>query len=115
LPADGLKALAAVDRLVLLGQEGKASGAAAHGAGGLKELAGTRAVFAGVAARFAAIGLVNQAAGGVEFLLAGGENEFSAALSANEGLVLVHGCCDLLLVPANAGIDLQTVRGGRLT
>ena len=40
-------------------------------------------VLAGVAAGLAALGLILEAALCVEFLLAGGENEFVAALFAN--------------------------------
>jgi hypothetical protein len=78
------KALAAVHRTVGLGLEGNASLAAAGSAGSSEVLTGTTgSILASVAASLAALGLVLEAALGIEFLLAGSENELFAALFAN--------------------------------
>ena len=67
-----------------LGLEGHLGLTAAAGAGSGEELTGaTGGVLASVTASLAALGLVLEAALGVEFLLTGGENEFVAALFAN--------------------------------
>ena len=78
------EALAAENGTVGLGLEGHLGLAAAAAAGSSEELTGTTGVvLASVAAGLAALGLVLEAALGVEFLLTGGENEFVAALFAN--------------------------------
>jgi hypothetical protein len=78
------EALAAEHRTVGLGLEGHLSLAAAASAGSSKELTGTASVvLPSVTAGLAALGLVLEAALGIECLLTGGENEFVAALFAN--------------------------------
>ena len=78
------EAVAAVDGTIGLGLEGNLSLTTAGSAGGSEELTGaTGGVLAGVTAGLAALGLVLEAALSVELLLAGGENEFVAALFAN--------------------------------
>jgi hypothetical protein len=77
------EALAAVYGTVGLGLEGNLSLAAATGAGSSEEFTGaTGVVLASIAAGLAALGLVLEATLSVEFLLAGSENEFVAALFA---------------------------------
>ena len=78
------KAIAAIHRTIVSGLERHASLAAAGSAGGGEELTGaTGSVLAGIAAGLAALGLILEAALCVKLLLAGGENEFVAALFAN--------------------------------
>ena len=78
------KAIAAVHRTIVSGLEGYAGFAAAGSAGGGEELTGTTgSVLAGIAAGLAALGLILETLLSVELLLAGGENEFIAALFAN--------------------------------
>ena len=78
------EALAAEYGTVGLGLKGNLCLAAATCAGSGEELTGaTSSVLASVTAGLAALGLVLEATLSVEFLLAGGENEFAAALFAN--------------------------------
>ena len=78
------EALAAVYGTVGLGLEGNLCLAAATGASSSEELTrATGVVLTSIAAGLAALGLVLEATLCVEFLLAGGENEFVAALFAN--------------------------------
>ena len=86
------EALAAVDGAVALGDEGDGRGRAAGGTGRLVHLAGSGSAvrLAGRTAFLATGGLVLEALLGVELLLAGGKHEFSAAVTANQRLVLVH-------------------------
>jgi len=91
-----LIALAAVDGPVILGNERDLGGFAALCAYCIVHLAGagsglTCIGFACAAASLAAGGLVLEALLSVEFLLTGSENEFSAAVFANQSLVLIHG------------------------
>ena len=85
------KAIAAIDGSVRLGLEGNLRLAAAVGANSGEVLLGASgSVLSGVAAGLAALGLILEASLSVEFLLAGGENEFISALFANQCLVFVH-------------------------
>ena len=86
------EALAAVDGTIALGDEGHGSGLAASSAGRLEHLAGSGSAvrLTGGAALAAAGGLVLEALLSVEFLLASGEHELSAAVAANQRLVFVH-------------------------
>jgi len=78
------EALAAVHGTVRLRLEGHAGFAAAGGADSGEILPGTAGrVLAGVTAGLAPLGLVLEAALGIELLLAGGEHELLAALLAN--------------------------------
>ena len=78
------EALAAENGTVGLGLEGNLCLATATGAGSSEEFTGaTGVVLASIAAGLAALGLVLEATLSVEFLLAGSENEFVAALFAN--------------------------------
>ena len=78
------EALAAVYGTVGLGLEGNLCLATATCTGSGEELTGTTGiVLASIAAGLAALGLVLEATLSVEFLLAGSENEFVAALFAN--------------------------------
>ena len=78
------EALAAKYGTVGLGLEGNLCLAAAACAGSGEELTGaTAGVLTGVTAGLAALGLILEATLCVEFLLAGSENEFVAALFAN--------------------------------
>src|SRR5699024_2459154 len=86
--------VAAIDGSVGLGDKGNASRRAAGGAGRLKHLARFaigRTGFARLAARLAARGLILEALFRVEFLFAGGEHKFRAAVPADQRFVLVHG------------------------
>ena len=85
------EALAAIHGTVRLGLEGNLGLAAAGSAGSGEELAGSAgSVLAGVTAGLAALGLILEAALGVEFLLTSGKDELLAALFALERLVLEH-------------------------
>ena len=88
------EALAAVDRTIVLRNEGNASGLAALGANGLIHFARLIAVraagLAGIAAALAASGLILESLLSVESLLTGGEHELSATVLANQRLVFVH-------------------------
>ena len=78
------KAVAAVYRTIGLGLKRNLCLAAAISAGSGEELSGTTGcILTSVAAGFAALGLILEAALCVELLLAGSENEFVAALFAN--------------------------------
>jgi hypothetical protein len=86
-----LEALAAVDRPVVLGNERDLGGLAARRANGIEALPVAGALrFARVPAGLATDGLILEALLGVEFLLARGEYEFSAAILAYQCLVLEH-------------------------
>ena len=91
----GLEALAAEYGAIASGLEGHLSGLAAaitnhvvHRTIGTA--GGAILLTAGGAARGATAGLILEALVGVELLLAGGEDEFVAALTALEGLVFEH-------------------------
>ena len=87
----GLEALAAVDRPVVLGNERDLGGPAASRAHCIEAFPVAGALgFARVPAGLATDGLVLEALLGVEFLLARGEYEFSAAILAYQCLVLEH-------------------------
>ena len=78
------EALAAVNGAIGLGLEGNLGIAAASSTGSGEVLTRTAgSSLAGVTAALAALGLVLEAALSVELLLAGGENEFVAALFAH--------------------------------
>jgi hypothetical protein len=78
------EALGAVDGTISLGLEGNLGFLTASSAGGGEELTGaTGSLLTSVTAALAALGLVLEAALSVELLLAGGENEFVAALFAH--------------------------------
>ena len=90
----GLEALTAVDGAISAGLEGHLGGAAAAVANHFVHLALTAVatvLTAGGAAGGAAAGLVLEALFGVERLFGSSEHEFVAALTAGEGLVLIHG------------------------
>ena len=96
--ADGRDYLSAVDGTIILGNEGDLGGLAALCADRIVHLAGARIVAAGatvglasIAARLAAGRLVLEALFSVESLFTRGEDEFGAAVSANQSLVFVHG------------------------
>ena len=85
------EAVAAIDRTVRLGLEGHLGLAAAGSADSGEVLTGaTGRVLAGVTAGLAALGLVLEAALGVELLLTGGKGELVTALFAYQDLVFVH-------------------------
>ena len=88
-------ALTAVDRTIGLRDEGYTGGLATLSAHSLEHLALAVTVVAGslasVTAIFAAGGLILETLLGVESLFTGGEDEFLAAVLANQSLVLVHG------------------------
>ena len=82
------EAIAAVDRSVGLGLKGNPSFAAASGANGRKILAGAAgSVFAGIAAGFAALGLILETALCVKLLFTDGKYKFLTALFAHQCLV----------------------------
>ena len=77
-------ALAAINRTILSGFERNFCFAAAGSAGGgVHFFLGFDFVFACIAALFAALGLVNEAALCIEFLFAGGESELFSAFFAH--------------------------------
>ena len=86
--------IAAIDRAVVAGLEGDFAGLAAFGTDGVIHLtlaAATAGVLlAGVTAGLAALGLILEPTLSVEFLFAGGENEFLTAVFADESFVLIH-------------------------
>jgi len=85
------KALAAVDRPIGLGLEGNLGLAAAGSAGRSEILAGAAGgLLAGITAGLAALGLVLEAALGIELLLTGGEHELLATFLTYQSLVFVH-------------------------
>ena len=78
------EAVAAVNRTIALGLKRNLGLATASSAGSGKELTGSAgSILAGCTAGLALLGLVLEAAGSVELLLTGGENELLAALVAN--------------------------------
>mgnify|MGYP000852367638 CR=1 FL=1 len=86
-----LEASAAIDRAVVLRNERDLGGSTALGANGIVHLALTAALgFTVVPARLAADGLVLETLLSVEFLLASGKNELSAAILAYQSLVFEH-------------------------
>ena len=86
------EAVAAIDRTVRLGLEGHLGLAAAGSADSGEVLTGaTGRVLAGVTAGLAALGLVLEAALGIELLLTGGKGKLVDALFADQDLVSVHG------------------------
>ena len=88
------EALAAINFLIAARFEGNARFFAAGGADSRihfpRLTGGSAAVFAGGTALLAGLGLVFEATAGVELLLAGGEDEFFAALFAYQRFVLIH-------------------------
>jgi hypothetical protein len=87
------KALGAIDRLVVSRLERHLGRLAAGCANGVEHLAGllsARCVLAGLPAFRAADGVVFEIVSCVKFLLARAENEFLAAVSANQCSVFVH-------------------------
>jgi len=93
-----LEALAAVNGAVVLGNEGDLGGFAALGTDRVVHLAGAGVIatgatvgFAGITASLATRRLVLETLFGVKSLLASGEHEFSATVSAYQSLVFVHG------------------------
>jgi hypothetical protein len=105
------KAFAAIDGLVGLGLKGDLSGTAALCADGVEHYALTAVVAGGLAvvpACFAAGGFVPEALFGVELLLTGGENEFGAAILANQYFVFKHGknTSDIFLILGIGSADL---------
>ena len=83
------EALAAVNGTILAGLEGNLASLAAGSADSVKHLAGSAATgLAGIAAGFAALGLVFEALFCIELLLTGGEHEFVAAFFADQSFVL---------------------------
>ena len=78
------EAITAIHRTIALGFKGHAGLSTAGRTDGREVLPGTASgVLTGVTAGLAALGLVLEAALGVELLLAGGENELLATLLAN--------------------------------
>ena len=94
LPTVSGEALTAINRTVVLRNEGHAGGLAALSAHSLVHLARSIAIraagLAGVAAGLAASGLILETLFRVERLLTGGEHEFLATVSANQRLVFEH-------------------------
>jgi hypothetical protein len=90
-----VEALTAVNGTISAGLEGNLGLAAAAVADHGEHLAGGTAVAVlgptGSAAGGAAAGLILEALLREEFLFAGRENEFVAAITAGQGFVLVHG------------------------
>jgi hypothetical protein len=88
-------ALAAVDRAIIPGLERYLGGLAAFSANSVEHFTGaTGSRAAGLTcltARLAPSRLILEALLGIEFLFAGSENEFIAAVFANQRLVSVHG------------------------
>ena len=77
------KALAAIHRTVFTGLEGDAGFFAARSARSREHLTGAAGgILAGIAAGFAALGLVFEATAGIKLLLTGGEHELLAAFFA---------------------------------
>ena len=89
------EAVTAVHRAVSAGLEGNLGFAAAaiadHGEHGPGSIAVAVLGLAGVTACLAAAGLILEALFSVEFLFAGGEDEFVSAVTASQSLVFVHG------------------------
>jgi hypothetical protein len=92
------EAIAAVNRTVFSGLEGNLRLAAATGADGREHFSLVcAAIFSGLTAGLASLGLIRKALFRVEFLFAGGEDKLAAAIFANENFVLGHGIEYLLL------------------
>ena len=84
------EALAAVNRTVLTGLEGDSGFLAAGGAGSGEHLTvRSGCVLAGIAARLASLGFIDEAALRIELLLTGGEHKLGATFFAVEGFVSV--------------------------
>jgi hypothetical protein len=89
----GLEAVAAVNGAIAAGLEWQTGDVAAGGADSFKELAirTLRTIaFAGATAIGAALRWGGETARRMELLLAGGKDEFRAAIDARHGLVFVH-------------------------
>ena len=85
------EALAAIHRAILARAERNLCFAAARCTGSNEHFTlGPGCILTGVAASFAALGLVYKALRFIKLLLAGSENEFLATLFADESLVFVH-------------------------
>ena len=88
------EALTAINRTVVLRNEGHAGGLAALSAHSLVHLARSIAIraagLAGVAAGLAASGLILETLFGIEGLFTGGEHKLIATVLANQRLVFVH-------------------------
>jgi hypothetical protein len=88
------KAITAVYRTVVAGLERNFAGSSAFCAHGIIHLsvAGTAAgiAFAGVTARFAALGFIGETFFGEKFLFAGSKSKFAAAVFASKSFVVVH-------------------------
>jgi hypothetical protein len=92
------EAIAAVNRTVFSGLEGNLRLAAATGADGREHFSLVcAAIFSGLTAGLASLGLIRKALFRVEFLFAGGEDKLAAALFACQCLVLGHGIEYLLI------------------
>jgi hypothetical protein len=87
-----LEALAAIDRPVVLGNEGDLCGCAALGTDSIIHFASRAPVaaaaaitlaFTGITARLATNGFVGEALLGIEFLFTGGKNEIFTAVPAS--------------------------------
>ena len=97
------EAIAAVDWTIRTGLEGHFAGFAATGTDRIVHLtvaaaATGRALLAGSAAIFAALGLIGEAFFRIEFLLAGGEGEALSAIFADDGFVAEHGFTSFVLL-----------------
>ena len=95
--ATGCEALAAVDRTIVLRDEGNAGGLAALSANGLEHLTGIAGIggvgtgsLTCITAALAASGLVLETLLSVESLLTSGEHELVATILAYQRLVFVH-------------------------
>jgi hypothetical protein len=116
----GLEAIAAVHGAISTGLEGHLGGAAAAIADHFVHLTGAIVAAVGVTASGAAsgatAGLVLEALLGKESLLRSGKHKFGAAVTALEGLVLIHGgippknCCTLYRVPFSASMVYDRMR-----
>ena len=105
LAAAGCEALAAVDRTIILGNEGNAGGLAALCANGFEHLTGVAGIggvgtgsLASITAALAANGLVLETLLSIESLLTGGESKLLATVLAYQRLVFVHWNFPLLIV-----------------
>lgn len=96
------KAFAAIDGFIGLGLEGELGGLAALCADGveLNALAAAAGRLVAGSAALAAGRFVLEALFGIEFLLAGGEYEFVAAILANQYFVFKHGSFTSLCILA---------------
>jgi hypothetical protein len=83
--------IAAVDGTIRFGFEGHSGFVATIGTNSCEVLSrGAGCIFAGVAAGFAALWLIHEAALSEEFLFPGCENEFVSAIFAHQCFVFVH-------------------------